>query len=305
MLETGCKRKKWTKVDDTDDGFAGSYRWVGYGQLLEKGVCIEGSYQKFFAPEQGKTIVYCKIEYQKVRKVDAKEKTLSIDLLVNLKWHDPNIRTKFTTEDEKNEGVVLRKEATEKIWTPDLYIWNSTTLKSKDEWASLKRSRIFSIRNITDQGSASAKTIVEMKYEIKTTVYCDFKFLQYPMDVQNCSIKIGSGSGGAIFLLKDEVDKDLHLSTSYKAVGLNMTINFFGRDNQFGNSTVGFQIEMNRLIYPFLMEYYVPCIAIVFVSELGFVIPLTAIPGRVALLVTQFLTLVNLFIHQMVITVCK
>ena len=284
---------------------AGSYKWVGSGQLLENGVCIEESYQNFFAPTKGKTEVHCEIEYQKVRKADAKEQTVSIDLLVNLKWHDPNILTKFTTEDEKNEGVVLRKEATEKIWTPDLYIWNSTTLKTKEEWASLKRSQIFSIRDFNDQGSAYTKTIVEMKYEIKTTVYCDFQFVQYPMDVQNCSIKIGSGSGGAIFLLKDEVDKDLHLSTSYKAVGLNMTINFFGRDNQFGNSTVGFQIEMNRLIYPFLMEYYVPCIAIVFVSELGFVIPLTAIPGRVALLVTQFLTLVNLFIHQMVITVCN
>ena len=77
---------------------------------------------------------------------------------MNLKWHDPNIRTNFTTEDEKNEGVALRKEATEKIWTPDLYIWNSTTLKSKDEWASLKRSQIFSIKDITEQTQASTKT---------------------------------------------------------------------------------------------------------------------------------------------------
>ena len=38
----------------------------------------------------------------------------------------------------------------------------------------------------------------------------------------------------------------------------------------------------------------------VLVSEIGFVVPITAIPGRVALLVTQFLTLVNLFIYQMV-----
>ena len=71
MLETGCKRKEWTKGENIKDGSAGSYKWVGSGQLLEKGVCIEESYQKFFAPEQGKTRVYCKIEYQKVRKVDA------------------------------------------------------------------------------------------------------------------------------------------------------------------------------------------------------------------------------------------
>ena len=38
---------------------------------------------------------------------------------------------------------------------------------------------------------------------------------------------------------------------------------------------------------------------IVLVAEIGFIIPASAIPGRVALLVTQFLTLINLFIHQM------
>ena len=45
--------------------------------------------------------------------------------------------------------------------------------------------------------------------------------------------------------------------------------------------------------------YYIPSILIVLVSEIGFVVPVTAIPGRIGLLVTQFLTLINLFIHQM------
>ena len=79
-----------------------------------------------------------------------------------------------------------------------------------------------------------------------------------------------------------------------------MLITFFGENNLVGKDTVGFHIEMTRMIKPYLMKYYIPCIATVLVSEMGFVIPLTAIPGRVALLVTQFLTLVNLFIYQMV-----
>ena len=40
--------------------------------------------------------------------------------------------------------------------------------------------------------------------------------------------------------------------------------------------------------------------AIVVVSFISFLVPLTAIPGRIALVVTQFLTLTNMFIHQMV-----
>ena len=58
---------------------------------------------------------------------------------------------------------------------------------------------------------------------------------------------------------------------------------------------------MSRRLQPFIMECYLPCIAIVIVSHISFILPLDAIPGRVALLVTQFLTLTNICIHQQVI----
>ena len=67
-----------------------------------------------------------------------------------------------------------------------------------------------------------------------------------------------------------------------------------------GSNTIGIKITMNHAITPFFVKYYLPCIAIVLVSMIGFAIPLNAIPGRVALLVTQFLTLTNLFIYEMV-----
>ena len=54
------------------------------------------------------------------------------------------------------------------------------------------------------------------------------------------------------------------------------------------------------MFQPFLYMYYLPCMAIVLVSQISFIIPLSSIPGRVALVVTQFLTLTNIFIHQTV-----
>ena len=63
---------------------------------------------------------------------------------------------------------------------------------------------------------------------------------------------------------------------------------------------IGLQIKMKRLVRPFVYQYYLPCISIVLVSFMSFVVPLSAIPGRVALVVTQCLTLTNLFIHQRV-----
>merc|ERR1712141_399098 len=65
------------------------------------------------------------------------------------------------------------------------------------------------------------------------------------------------------------------------------------------NAFVGFDIKMDRILSPFLFKYYLPSFAIVTASSISFIIPLTAIPGRVAFMVTQFLTLTNLFIYQM------
>ena len=93
--------------------------------MLETGVCIGEGYQKYFAPEQEETKVESTIEYQKVRKVDAKEQTLSVDLLLTLRWFDPNIRSQFRRKDKLNGGIALRPEAVKKIWTPDLYISNT------------------------------------------------------------------------------------------------------------------------------------------------------------------------------------
>ena len=72
-------------------------------------------------------------------------------------------------------------------------------------------------------------------------------------------------------------------------------------DGYFDNlKEVGFNITMKRVQQPYLLKYYLPCVAIVVVTQISFYIPPDAIPGRVALLVTQFLTLTTLFISEQV-----
>ena len=59
-------------------------------------------------------------------------------------------------------------------------------------------------------------------------------------------------------------------------------------------------IHLQRQWSKYVYQYYIPCITIVIATSFSFIIPLSAIPGRVALVVTQFLTLTNIFINQMV-----
>ena len=72
----------------------------------------------------------------------------------------------------------------------------------------------------------------------------------------------------------------------------------------YGSHTTqfGFYNNMTRCIETYIYQAYVPCIAIVTMSFSSFMIPVTAAPGRVAIIVTQFLTLTSIFIHQVVST---
>ena len=62
----------------------------------------------------------------------------------------------------------------------------------------------------------------------------------------------------------------------------------------------GFDVKLTRIFEPYLYQIYIPCFAIVIVSMVSFLIPLTAIPGRVTLIVTIFLTITHIYMKHLV-----
>ena len=59
-------------------------------------------------------------------------------------------------------------------------------------------------------------------------------------------------------------------------------------------SLTGFQIRLTRHSTPFLMNTYLPTALLTVASFISFLIPIDMVPGRMALLVTIFLMLVNI-----------
>ena len=60
-------------------------------------------------------------------------------------------------------------------------------------------------------------------------------------------------------------------------------------------SACGFRVHLNRKRSQLIFQIYLPCILFVFVSWVSFLIRPQVVPGRMALLVTLFLVLVNIF----------
>merc|ERR1719192_2772847 len=81
-----------------------------------------------------------------------------------------------------------------------------------------------------------------------------------------------------------------------------ITINNLRKEDQIfiggslGNySLAGFEMILHRHVSHYLITYYLPSGLFVVVSWISFLVPADIIPGRMALLVTLFLVLVNIF----------
>ena len=268
---------------------------------MAKGACISSKTQKHLVPNPGRTKVICRFEHERVRKIDSRGQTVSVDLTLTMKWWDPNIKHKVLEDNNNNGEIILSPSSIKKIWTPDLMIRNLTSFKIEEEWVKLIKAKILIHDEANQTEIVNSPTAnVETTYEIKASIYCEFDHSKYPLDKQNCSLTLGSSSLGAIFVLQNDNDIETGNKT-YIASNFHVSTKFFDdQRHAFGNNTIGMRFFMTHSTLPYLVKYYIPCIAIVIISMMSFTIPLSAIPGRIALLVTQFLTLTNLFIYEMV-----
>ena len=274
------------------------------GELLAKGACVSQGSRRHLVPNFGNTQVICKFLHQKVRAVDSRKQTLSIDMTLVMKWWDPNVKYNPSQNLNESRDIFLSPSAISKIWTPDVVIKDLTALKFRKEWISMISSKVLVSNDLNKLGHHSSYTPnIEVIYHIKSSVYCSFDHAKYPMDRQECNVTLGSNSYGAIFVL-DKTDYAYQHEIGYTTSNFLISSSIFdnGRHNS-GNNTIGISVVLTHGITPYFFKYYIPSIAIVTISMMGFTMPLTALPERVALLVTQFLTLTELFIHEMVNTI--
>ena len=83
-------------------------------------------------------------------------------------------------------------------------------------------------------------------------------------------------------------------------VKFDVIVNSLTKDHFFSNATnetfsrSGFTLILARSPTPFFMNTYVPTALLTLSSFIGFLVPVDLVPGRMALLVTTFLMLVNI-----------
>ena len=270
------------------------------GVPLSKTVCVGEGYLKGEAPSQN-TIVYTYFEINNLRAVNDKQMSISLDYFQEMRWVDSRIQTSFESPEDIS---VLNNNLIDQIWIPDLWIRN---LYSHELHNVLRPTGGLIIgKNCGRHGKCIEEeemhsTLIRYNLEALATVYCNFDFRNYPMDTQTCIFHMDGAypeAGVVKFELKHGQFGKTNRNTNTDEFEINIS---FANETEMKTGVLC-TIEMKRNLFPFVIKYYLPCIAIIIVSLISFLISLESLPARVALLVTQFLTLTNILIAQQVNT---
>ena len=256
----------------------------------------------FFLPY---TTIYTKIKEYDIREIDEKKQIITLDMSLTLQWMDPFIFTytprQGTTLDTLTEieGYDISKEASKRIWKPDLPVHNLYDYKSYIDSFHMRSLKIFRINRLYNNVCITGP-FLQYDIEAKFSFYCKFDLSNFPMDSSHCKLRFG----GEVSNMAFKLDKRAHGTKNTSIVLISdMTTHTTIVEDTADIDTkteIGLDIHIERALRPYVLKYYIPCITIVIISQISFIIPLDALPGRVALGVTQFLTLMSLFIQQMV-----
>lgn len=133
---------------------------------------------------------------------------------------------------------------------------------------------------------------------------CPMRFDNFPLDTQTCKFQVGSYSYDVAKMTFTQTNKVQGYGKTAHSVVLDYAVNVLQLNTEdqmlgygeLGNfSVAGFEMVLNRHVSHYLITYYLPSGLFVIVSWISFVVPPDIIPGRMALLVTLFLVLVNIF----------
>ena len=282
------------------------------GKSLSSSVCLPAGYNLGEVPTIP-SIIHTIFEINNIREIDDKKMTVTFEYYQQLSWIDERILLNLSAEESKLGGVPLTSNQLQHIWTPGLWIQSLFDFKLRSVFEpsiglfihEKTRCELTGCSNTSDTDDVDlvnnnkTVTVVTFNFEARATVFCNFNYFRYPMDTQTCDFVMSSA-----YPFPDIVIFKLE-SSEFGTTFNNSNTDDFILDITFKDILNGFSgiscvLRLERCLLPYIMKYYLPCIAMVIVSFISFLLSLNSIPARVALLVTLFLTLTNILIAQQV-----
>lgn len=251
--------------------------------------CIPDDYNKDMIPSsEGPLEIFVDIFIFEVSKINDIELTMTFELYFDLMWRENRFVINETSDKWGPDGSFMGStNFVSSLWLPDIQIYKCKQFKKR--------------QIVTDVAGLIIMKDKNLLYTVSTEVVvdCPMKFSGYPLDHQSCKFLVGSyihDNTQITFSGRFRHDIDNQRAQQYiiECTELDQNDTFIFWMNRTYSQT-GFQVEMMRRRTPVLLQVYLPSGLFVIVSWISFIVPPEVVPGRMALLVTLFLVLVNIF----------
>ncbi|XP_059082147.1 glycine receptor subunit beta-like isoform X3 [Tigriopus californicus] len=266
--------------------------------------CLPVDYSKFELPmptDINKISISAYID--EVMHVKEDDYSITFSCYLNVKWSDPRIHLDrdFGKEQAGVGGkgserqtilVPVTLEMVDELWLPNVFIYN------------MKEFKVTNVLN--KQAGLWIGTDKSILYSqaVHITFMCPMNFARFPLDTQVCKFQLGSYSYSDLKMMFETEMAGYSPPKHTNSIPLDFEINISKLSladqtyiaGSLGNfSLAGFELVLDRHMASYLLGYYLPTGLFVMASWIGFLIPVEAIPGRMALLITLFLVLMNIF----------
>jgi len=230
---------------------------------------------------------------EEISNINDKEQSMTINMYFAVSWLEPRLVINETATEWEEDRTGPKNEVNESpetlkyVWYPELEIYGLETFG---------RQRV--LKEMSGVRLRKNKTI---NYElgVRITISCRMNFDDYPLDDHTCQFQVGSYydtqetvTCSAFFIYDQERQRSLQhfiqiesLPPDYDTVIIPSGI----------YAACGFQVRIQRKQMQFVVQVYLPSFMFVIVSWVSFLVKPEVVPGRMAMLVTLFLVLINIF----------
>ncbi|XP_023331019.1 gamma-aminobutyric acid receptor subunit rho-1 isoform X1 [Eurytemora carolleeae] len=280
--------------------YANSKRGFKCSAGISKSICLPDEYSKFELPFVDSTNeIYIGIDIDEVLRINDKDYSITFSTYFNVEWVERRLTVRKDWLDQMGHiensseplNMPMNLEFVKDLWLPNIFIYNLKTFKVIDVLSKMAGLWI----------NTNKKILYSQQTHI--TFICPMRFDKFPLDTQRCKFQVGSYSyddSKMMFITQSAqyqkngrntiaLDYDIEIEPLQP---LDMILDY----GNLGNfSLSGFEMVLTRYVSTYIITYYLPSGLFVIVSWISFLIPMDVIPGRMALLVTLFLVLVNIF----------
>ena len=231
-----------------------------------------------------------------IQEINDKKQTVTLEMYSKVKWLEPRIAVNVTSPRWEEQVMYLDGEdyapistsQMKKFWFADLEIFG------------LKKFTHHRVNHrLTEAFKTNRNGLLRYIVRAEVVISCKMDFELYPFDSQFCFLQQGSflhsiDKVDCNASFSTEKEKQRYLQYTTDVLDLPPAYHISKNNGQLW-AVCGFQMVFKRKILQIFCQVYLTSILLVVLSWVSFVIDPVVVPGRMGLLVTVFLMLINIF----------